>query len=530
MVRARSAKSWPGLVGEEHDGQEDGDGGRGGGEQRAPYLLRPHERRFLRVHASLAQPDDVLQHHDGRIEGHPHREREARQRDDVEGPPGEVERQERREEGHRDRDRDQQRRAQAVQEPPQHPDRERHAEAQVVAHHREGAVDVDGLVVNLFEGEPRALERPLGQLRRGLPEPRHHFEDVHPDLSVGVHRDRSHSPGEDEALAIDEGHFGVRDVPQPHRESVAPLEDQLAKPLGVHRAGEAQGVAALADAHVAAGGVLVGAGQASRRGQVDAEARRLVRIEGDADLALAPPVDLGARHPGDALQTGLHDLFGVVLVALDIARVPLPGAGDEPRDGAAPPADGIDHRLVRVLGVAGNPVQAVEHFDEPAAQIVADREFDGDFALPALGLGNDAGHPGQPAQHLLLRLDDLRLHLLGRGGAPRGADGDLRSLDLGRQLDRQARKAEAAEQDDEQYRDQRRGGVGEREPGPAHAEASAVDGAGGEVAGPGMESADRARLMSGVRRPSRRPPTARNAAARRPGSPRGRRGRRRRSR
>ena len=499
-----------GLVLEEHDGQEDGHGGRGRREQRAPHLLGPHERRLVRRHAPLAQPHDVLQHHDGGVEGHPHREREARERDDVDGPPGELEAEERGEERDRDRDRHQERGAEPAQEQPQHDDGEHDAEPEVVADHLDRSVDVGGLVVDLPEHEPRAGERAFGELRRRGPEPLHHLEDVHADLAVGVHRDGPHPVGDDEALAVCERDLDVGHVAQPDGQAVAPLQDQLPEVLGIERAGEPQRVAALADAHVAAGDVLVGAGEAGRGRKPDAETRGPVGVEGDAHLALAPAVDLGARDAGHALEPGLDDLLRVLLVALDVARVPLPGGGHEPRDGAAVAAHGVDDRLVGVLGVARHAVEAVEHLDQPAPQVVPDHELDGHLALAALGLGDDAAHPGQPAQHLLLRLDDLRLDLLRRGGAPCGADGDLRPLDLGRELDGEAGQADGAEQDDEQHRHQGGGAVRQREARPDHPEGSII---------PRTPSV----ILTAPR--SRPSPAARGAGARRRESRHGHRGR-----
>ena len=461
-------KELAGFVFEEHDGQEDGDGGRGRREQRAPHLLRPHERRLLRVHAPLAQPDDVLEHDDGGVEGHPHRERETGERNDVDGPPGSVEAEERRKERHRYRHRNQQRRAEPPQEPPQHHDGEHDAQSEVVADHLDRAMNVDGLVVDLPERQVRAREGAPDEFHRCLLEARHHFQDVHADLAMGVHRDRAHPVGEHEALAIDERDLDVGHVAQPHREAVAPFQHQPPELLGTERSGEPQRVAALADAHVPARDVLVGAGQACRGRKLDSEARRLVRVEGDADFAFASAVDLGACDTGYALEPRLDHLLGVVLVTLDVAGVPFAGARDEPGDGTAVAADGVDDRLVGVLGIARNAVEAVEDLNEAAAQVVPDHELDGHLALAALGLGDDAVHPRQPAQHLFLRLDDLRLDLLGSGGAPRGADGDLRPLDLGGELDRKPRQAERTEQGDEEHRDQRRGRVGERESRPAH--------------------------------------------------------------
>ena len=59
--------------------------------------------------------------------------------------------------------------------------------------------------------------------------------------------------------------------------------------------------------------------------------------------------------------------------------------------------------LRRSVGVARNAVEAVERLDQPAPQVVPDQELDGHLTLAALGLGDDAAHPRQTAQHLLLR-------------------------------------------------------------------------------------------------------------------------------
>ena len=180
---------------------------------------------------------------------------------------------------------------------------------EVVADHLDRSVDVGGLVVDLPEHETRAGERAFGELRRRGPEPLHHLEHVHADLAVGVDRDGPHPVGDDEALAVGERDLDCGHVAQPDGQAVAPLQDQLPEILGIERAGEPQRVAPLADAHVAARDVLVGASQAGGSRKLNAEARGPVRVEGDAHLAIAPAVDLGARDAGHALEPGLDDLL-----------------------------------------------------------------------------------------------------------------------------------------------------------------------------------------------------------------------------
>ena len=78
----------------------------------------------------FAQPDDVLQHHDRRIEHHPHREGETGQGDDVEGPVRHIEHHEGAQQGDGNGDGDQQGRPDAAQEPPENPHRQENAEKQ----------------------------------------------------------------------------------------------------------------------------------------------------------------------------------------------------------------------------------------------------------------------------------------------------------------------------------------------------------------------------------------------------------------
>ena len=77
------------------------------------------------------------------------------------------------------------------------------------------------------------------------------------------------------------------------------------------------------------------------------------------------------------------------------------GAGSTPGTGRVP--QGKPPLEPQSAGVARNAIEAVEHLDQPAPQVVPDQELDGHLALAALGPGDDAAHPQQPAQHLLLR-------------------------------------------------------------------------------------------------------------------------------
>ena len=68
---------------EEHYRYENGDGGRGGGEQGAPYLCRSGVACLGGWFAAFTQAHNVLEYDDRGVEHHARRESEAGQRNDV---------------------------------------------------------------------------------------------------------------------------------------------------------------------------------------------------------------------------------------------------------------------------------------------------------------------------------------------------------------------------------------------------------------------------------------------------------------
>ncbi len=329
-------------------------------------------------------------------------------------------------------------------------------------------MDVDGLVVHLFQRQIGARQRPLSQLLGGALEPVHDIQHVDADFPVGVDGHGAFAPGDDETLSVHHALFDYRHVAQSYRLAVAPVEHHVAELLRVVRAGEAQGVTAFADVGFATGDVLVATSAACRFRQLDAQHCRPVGVESNPHFALAPATNLGPGDTGHALEACLHDLLHVVLVALDIARVAVGGLENEPGDGAAAPAHGADHRLVGVVRITGDAIQAIENFQQTTIEIMTDLELDADLALAPARLGEHLGHPRQSPQYLLLGLDDLRFHLFRRRRAPAGADGDLGLLDLRGQLYGQSRETQGAEQHHQQHRYRCRHGVAQRQPRPAH--------------------------------------------------------------
>ena len=272
---------------------------------------------------------------------------------------------------------------------------------------------------------------------------------------------------DNETAAVHGADFHVGHVPQQNGIALAPLKNHFLEFVQIVAAREAQGIAPLAHVREPARDILA-VGQLDHARQFDAEAGRLVGIEGDADLLLTPAAHLGHGHARHALEAVLHHFLDKILIGGDVAVVARQGLENEPGDGAAVAAHCADDRLVRIGRIARHAVETVENLQQGAPQIRANGKGDTDLAGPALRLGEYADGAGETTQGILLRLDDLGFHLLGRRGAPVGGDADLRLLYLGRQLHRQAAQADGAEQHGQQHRHDDGHGVAQGQAGEIH--------------------------------------------------------------
>ena len=312
------------------------------------------------------------------------------------------------------------------------------------------------------------MQRARAQFRRGLLQAGHDPQHIDARLALGVDRDGRRAPGQHKALFVGPAFLDRGHIAQIDRSARAPFQDHPAQITRLIFAGEAQAVFTLAHIGETAGDIRAGAGQLHHPIELHAEARHLVGIKGDPELPLAAAIDLRAGHARHALKTRLHDLFNIIFVGLDRSFIARRGLDDEPGDGPRVLPDRRDRRLGGVSGIIGDLIEPVHHLDQGAPHVHIDREAQIDLGPPLKGLRANLGQARQAAQHIFLDLDDLGLHLIGRGRAPVGGDRDLRLLDLGGKLDGQARQADQAEDQDQRQRDQQGHGIGQPRAGDDH--------------------------------------------------------------
>jgi hypothetical protein len=111
----------------------------------------------------------------------------------------------------------------------------------------------------------------------------------------------------------------------------------------------------------------------------------------------------------------------------------------------------LHDRAVRVARQRGQAAHAADDIDERRFHVRADRERQEDLAAAGIGVAVDFLNAREALQHLLLGLEQLGLDFLGRGAAPVREDRDLRTLDVGEELQRQVLQTERAEQAHEQH-------------------------------------------------------------------------------
>ena len=173
------------------------------------------------------------------------------------------------------------------------------------------------------------------------------------------------------------------------------------------------------------------------------------RSSGDAHVVGRPALNLDLRDARYRLDARLDDVLDEAAIALDRSL----GAGQQLHEEER-------QLLVRVTAIAAElhdgPIgvarqrrqaaHAADDVDQRRLHVGADRERQKHLAAAGVGVAVDFLHAGQALQHLLLRLQQLRLDFLRRGAAPVREDRDRRPLDVGKQLQRQLLQAEQAEQ------------------------------------------------------------------------------------
>jgi hypothetical protein len=244
---------------------------------------------------------------------------------------------------------------------------------------------------------------------------------------------------------IDHGHIDPGNIPQQNGFRVAPLEHQVTEGLNVVLAAEAQRVFAPADFVETGGNIRVAAQLTGDFGQIETDVSCLEGIEGNPYLVFATAERPHSRNSRHALEAGDDHIVDKVFVAIDRARIALLRIDGPPRDDLVEiiPTETYN-RLVRVHRVTRHLVQAVHHLDQGPVHVGADLELQIDVTA-AVGCRLHFQKSGNAAQHVLLRLDDLRLDLVRRRCPPRRSYGYFRPRNFRRHLDGQAHQADHAE-------------------------------------------------------------------------------------
>ena len=171
--------------------------------------------------------ENVLQHHDSRIEHHSGGESEPGERDDIQCAARGIQHHEADEQAQRNGQSNDHGGAELTQEPPQHGDRKRYAKHQVVAHHPDRGGNVNGVVAVLKYTQPRLIEFIGRQVsHRGL-ETIHDLVDVDARLGDDVDGDRGPAILVQHIGRIHHRHLDAGNVLEQNGLAGAPVQHQV---------------------------------------------------------------------------------------------------------------------------------------------------------------------------------------------------------------------------------------------------------------------------------------------------------------
>ncbi len=183
------------------------------------------------------------------------------------------------------------------------------------------------------------------------------------------------------------------------------------------------------------------------------------KIYGDPDIIRRTRVDIDRGYARDCLEPGPHRVLDKAPLRLDRARSSGELLDEEPGERfvrvAVTAAEGHD-RTIRVPRQRTQTIEAPDDFHERILHVRSERESQIDLGSAGVCVAFDFLDARHALQHVLERLEEFRLHFLGRGRPPRALDGDLGTVDVRKKLQRQPAQAKRAEQADEQ-RDHRKG-------------------------------------------------------------------------
>jgi hypothetical protein len=183
----------------------------------------------------------------------------------------------------------------------------------------------------------------------------------------------------------------------------------------------------------------------------DANAQRRCarQVESDAHVVGRTALNFDLRDARHRFDARLDDVLDEAAIALDRPFAPRQQLHEEERQllvRIAAVAAELHDRPVRIARQRRQAAHAADDVDQRRFHVGADRERQEHLAAAGIRVAVDFFNAGQALQHLLLRLQQLRLDFLGRGAAPVGDDPDRGPFDVGKQLQGQLPQAEDAEQ------------------------------------------------------------------------------------
>ena len=373
----------------------------------------------------------------------------------------------------------------------------------VLGDESDGRVDVVGLIVDLSQVEVLSVQDGLVQPLVHVAQPRHHIENVRPSFAQHAHGNAVGPEPPHDAVRLLEavahlGHIGDIDRRTAAHRQQLPLDMFLRAEL-VQRPHDpaplplpeiaTRSVAVLA----AQNGAHVGDGQLPRG--------ELLGIDDHLQLVLQPADDIGVRDSLDPLERRFDVVFGEPSHPQNIdlrqqrprfgmlrnhLLQPVDGHSDvvslqhriefrrdvgmlllelpnllsrraargqhEPRDRLVGRVRRADDRLIGVLGIRADLLEAAVHLQQGLVHVRADGEFELDAPHRVEALGRQLRDPLDAFQLLFLLANDLLLDLLRRGPRPARLDRQRRRLDLGRELHRHRKPGDGAEQHQQQHR------------------------------------------------------------------------------
>ena len=247
--------------------------------------------------------EDVFERDDGVVDDHADGEAHSGQADDIDIAAQKRHREEGADDGDRDgggNDRDG---ADAAQEDEEHQDGERAADEDIGADQADGALDIVGLVVDLFKVQILTGQRAGVELVDGAADTRHDLEHVSAGFSLGIDGNGGAALLAHRCSGADVAEFSAGDFADLDAGAVATADHDLLDVCGLPvLADGADDIAALALVEGAGADIGVFAGQGLGHVLHGQLARgHGVGVDDDLQLAVIAAVNIGFGHAGYSL-------------------------------------------------------------------------------------------------------------------------------------------------------------------------------------------------------------------------------------